>query len=215
MASIPQSTNPDLVDWEGPDDPMNPMNWPLRKKVAITITVALLTILTYETDSQAPFVGSSGTKTRINPRPLGSSIVAPAAFQIMEEFQQPQNDELSAFVVSVYLLGYAFGPMILAPLSELYGRNIVYHICNVLYLLMTIACALAPNLPGFMVCRLLAGTAGSAPLSIGAGSLADIIPSKNRGLAMGAWVLGPVLGPVIAPIGAYLPRIGPLTPGAH
>ncbi|CAI7591056.1 unnamed protein product [Penicillium palitans] len=125
----------------------------------------------------------------------------------MEEFQQPQNDELSAFVVSIYLLGYAFGPMILAPLSELYGRNIVYHICNILYLLMTIACALAPNLPGFMVCRLLAGTAGSAPLSIGAGSLADIIPSKNRGLAMGAWVLGPVLGPVIAPIetaGGYL-----------
>ncbi|KAI2748053.1 hypothetical protein DTO013E5_3887 [Penicillium roqueforti] len=51
---------------------------------------------------------------------------------------------------------------------------------------MTITCALAPNLLGFMVCRLLAGTAGSVPLSIGAGSLADMIPSKNRGLAMGA-----------------------------
>lgn len=76
--------------------------------------------------------------------------------------------------------------MILAPLSELYGRNIIYHVCNVLCLLMTITCALAPNLLGFMVCRLLAGTAGSVPLSIGAGSLADMIPSKNRGLAMGA-----------------------------
>ncbi|CDM28201.1 hypothetical protein DTO013E5_3888 [Penicillium roqueforti] len=89
LASIPQSTNPDVVDWEGLDDPLNPMNWPLRKKVAITITVALLTILTYETASQAPFVGSSETKTKRNPRPLGSSIVAPAASQIMEEFQQP------------------------------------------------------------------------------------------------------------------------------
>lgn len=142
-------------------------------------------------------------------------MVAPAASQIMEEFQQPQNEGLSAFVVSVYLLGYAFGPMILAPLSELYGRIIVYHVCNVLYFLMTIACALAPNLPALIVFRLLAGTAGSAPLSIGAGSLVDIIPQKNRGLAMGAWVLGPVLGPVIAPVGAYLPRIGPLTFGAH
>ena len=93
---------------------------------------------------------------------------------------------MRAFVVSVYVLGCAFGPMILAPLSELYGRNIIYHVCNVLYLLMTITCALAPNLLGFMVCRLLAGTAGSVPLSIGAGSLADMIPSKNRGLAMGA-----------------------------
>ncbi|CRL30149.1 unnamed protein product [Penicillium camemberti] len=50
-ASIPQSTNPDLVDWGGPGDPINPMNWPLRKKVAITITVALLAILTYEAAS--------------------------------------------------------------------------------------------------------------------------------------------------------------------
>ncbi|OQE09449.1 hypothetical protein PENVUL_c006G09303 [Penicillium vulpinum] len=188
VAPTPQPiANPDVVDWEGPDDPMNPMNWSLRKKVAITITVALLTILTYETASQPPFVGT------------------PAASQIVEEFQQPQNEELSAFVVSIYLLGYAFGPMFLAPLSELYGRTIIYHVCNVLYLLLTIACALAPNLPAFMVFRLLAGTAGSAPLSIGAGSLADIIPPKNRGLAMGAWVLGPVLGPVIAPIaGGYL-----------
>lgn len=133
----------------------------------------------------------------------------------MEIFQQPHNEELSAFVVLVYLLGYAFGPMILAPLSELYGRTIIYHVCNVLYFLMTIACALAPSLPAFMLCRLLAGKAGSAPLSIGARSLADIIPLKNRGLAMGVWVLGPVFGPVIAPVGAYLPKIGPLTLGVH
>lgn len=65
MAPTPQSNvNPDVVDWEGPDDPMNPMNWALRKKVVITATVALLTILTYETASQAPFVVSSGTKTK-------------------------------------------------------------------------------------------------------------------------------------------------------
>ncbi|KAA8644048.1 hypothetical protein EYZ11_004481 [Aspergillus tanneri] len=183
VISRAQSTPEDVVDWDGPNDPMNPMNWSLRKKVAATTTVSLLTVLT----------------------PLGSSMVAPAASQIMEEFHQPGNEELSAFVVSVYLLGYALGPLVLAPLSELHGRMIIYHVCNALYLICTVACALAPSLGSLIIFRLLAGTAGSAPLTIGAGSLADMIPAENRGLAMSAWVLGPVLGPVVGPVaGGYL-----------
>lgn len=134
--------------------------------------------------------------------PLGSSMVAPSVSQMMEDFHSNRK-ELAPFVVSVYLLGYAFGPLILAPLSELHGRMIIYNVCNVLYLIFTIACAVAPNLSALIVFRLLAGTAGIAPLTIGAGSLADMIPAENRGLAMSAWVLGPVLGPVIGPLGVY------------
>lgn len=44
----PLLRDPDVVDWEGPDDPMNPMNWPFEKKVAATTTIALITILTYD-----------------------------------------------------------------------------------------------------------------------------------------------------------------------
>jgi MFS family permease len=128
-------------------------------------------------------------------------MVAPSTSQLMNEFHFT-SDVLGAFVVSVYLLGYAIGPLILAPLSELYGRMPVYHVCNTLYLVWTVACALAPNLSAMIVFRLIAGMAGSAPLTIGAGTLADMIPVEKRGLAMGAWMLGPVLGPVIGPIGA-------------
>lgn len=42
-----------------------------------------------------------------------------------------QSRELASFCVSVYVLGFAAGPMIFAPLSELYGRQVVYHCCNV------------------------------------------------------------------------------------
>lgn len=129
-------------------------------------------------------------------------MVAPSISQIIHDFHSNSN-ELATFVVSVYLLGYAFGPLLLAPLSELHGRMIIYNVCNVLYLIFTIACAVAPNLSALIVFRLLAGTVGSAPLTIGAGSLADMIRAENRGLAMSVWVLGPVLGPVIGPIGVY------------
>ncbi|KIA75605.1 cycloheximide resistance protein [Aspergillus ustus] len=172
----------DVVDWDGPNDPENPKNWSSTRKITATITIALISILT----------------------PLGSSMVAPSTSQLMDEFHFT-SDILGAFVVSVYLLGYAIGPLILAPLSELYGRMPIYHVCNILYLVWTVACALAPNLSAMIVFRLIAGMAGSAPLTIGAGSLADMIPAEKRGLAMGAWMLGPVLGPVIGPIaGAYL-----------
>ena len=37
---------------------------------------------------------------------------------------------LGSFCVSVYVLGFAAGPLLFAPLSELYGRQYVYHGCN-------------------------------------------------------------------------------------
>jgi MFS family permease len=46
---------------------------------------------------------------------------APGVPNLMTEFQST-NIELGTFVVSIYVLGFAFGPMVLAPLSELYGR---------------------------------------------------------------------------------------------
>lgn len=118
---------------------------------------------------------------------------------VMEEFDTT-NQTIGSFVTSVYLLGYAFGPLFLAPLSELYGRSIIYNTCNVIFLVFNIACAEAPNMAALIVFRLLAGLAGSCPLTLGAASIADMIALENRGKAMAGWVLGPLVGPVIGPI---------------
>lgn len=55
---------------------------------------------------------------------------APGVPELMVEFGS-RSSELASFCVSVYVLGFAAGPMVFAPLSELYGRTIVYHFCNV------------------------------------------------------------------------------------
>jgi multidrug resistance protein len=129
---------------------------------------------------------------------------APGVPEVMKDFKST-NVELASFVVSVYLLGYAFGPLILAPLSEMYGRMPVYHSCNILFVIFTVACAVATNLNMLIVFRFFEGVAGSSPLTIGAGSLADMITREKRGAAMAAWALGPLLGPVIGPVaGGYL-----------
>ncbi|QPC60404.1 hypothetical protein HYE67_002635 [Fusarium culmorum] len=174
--------DPNIVNWDGPDDPANPQNWSMGKK---TVTVIIVSSVTFVT-------------------PLASSIFAPSIEQVMTEFHST-NSQVASFIVSVYLLGYCFGPLVIAPLSEMYGRLPLYHICNVLFVIFNVACALAPNLGGLIAFRLLAGLAGSCPLTIGAGSLADVISRERRGAAMSSWALGPLFGPVIGPVaGGYL-----------
>lgn len=174
--------DPNIVDWDGPDDPENPLNWTSGKKIIATCSIALVTFLT----------------------PLGSSMFAPGVGQLVKDFNVTST-ELGSFVVSVYLLGYCFGPLLIAPLSELYGRQYIYHVCNILYVIWTIACAFAPEIGSLVVFRFLAGFAGSCPLTIGAGSIADMFVQEKRGGAMAAWALGPLIGPVVGPVaGAYL-----------
>ena len=47
---------------------------------------------------------------------------APGVNQLVRDFEITST-ELASFVVSVYLLGYCFGPLLIAPISELYGRR--------------------------------------------------------------------------------------------
>jgi multidrug resistance protein len=122
----------------------------------------------------------------------------------MQEFQST-NIKLGTIAVSIYVLGFAAGPMVLAPLSEQYGRLPIYHICNVGFLIFNIACAVSSNLSMLIGFRILAGVFSSAPLIIGGGTIADYVTLKRRGTALSAFAIGLLLGPVIGPLaGGYL-----------
>ncbi|CAK7233151.1 hypothetical protein SCUCBS95973_008497 [Sporothrix curviconia] len=174
--------DPNVVWWDGPDDPANPYNWPTWHKALNCSLISALTFIT----------------------PLASSIFAPGVPELMAEFHSDSN-ELAAFVVSVYVLGFAFGPLLIAPLSEIYGRNIVYHVCNVCFIAFVVACALAPSLNCLIVFRFLSGIFGSCPLTNGGGSIADMVSQEHRGAAMAAFSVGPLMGPIIGPVaGGFL-----------
>lgn len=174
--------DPNVVDWDSPTDPAKALNWTNKQKWTNIGIISLITFLT----------------------PLASSMVAPAVPLIMREFHST-NSTIGSFIVSIYILGYAVGPLFLAPLSEVYGRLPVYHTCNFMFVIWTVACALSPNISGLLVFRLLAGIAGSCPITIGGGSIADLIVQEKRGGAMALFALGPLLGPVVGPVaGGYL-----------
>lgn len=146
---------------------------------------------------------------RTQTRPIGSTITAAATLDILAHFESA-NQTLGAFVTTVFLLRYTFGPIVIAPLSEMYGRAYLYKICMVLFVVFNIACACASSLGSLIVFRFLADIMGSCPVTLGTGSIADIVPSEERAGAMGAYILGAVFGPSIGPIaGGYLaPQAG-------
>jgi MFS family permease len=83
----------------------------------------------------------------------------------------------------------------------MYGRLPLYTACNILFVIFSIACAVASSLNQLIAFRFLMGCAGVAPLTIGAGTIADIMPVEKRGRAMAIYAMGPLIGPVIGPVG--------------
>lgn len=122
-------------------------------------------------------------------------MVAPGMEGVAREFKITSNT-VATLAVTIYLLGFALGPLLIASLSELHGRLVVYHTCNIVFLAFVMGCALSQSTAQFMVFRFLSGAAGAAPLTIGGGTIADVIRIEKRGLAAALFGLGPLLGPV-------------------
>jgi len=137
-------------------------------------------------------------------RSLASTIFAPGVPKLMAEFGSTSS-ELASFVVSAYIVPFILGPLLFAPLSELYGRNVVMNSSNVAFLIFTALCGASQNMAMFLVFRVLQGLAGCVPLTLGGGTIADLMPAEKRGRALSGWQLGPLLGPVLGPIiGGYI-----------
>ncbi|KAJ5872372.1 uncharacterized protein N7529_004725 [Penicillium soppii] len=171
-----------IVGWDGQDDPKNPQNFSSGKKWSLLALISAMTLIS----------------------PLASSMFSPAVIFMAADFKVT-NETILSFSVSIYLLGYTFGPLLLAPLSEIYGRRIVLSAANWFFVVWQIGCALSQNIETLIVCRLFAGIGGSGCITLGAGVIADLFPREQRGVATSIWAMGPLIGPVVGPIaGGFL-----------
>lgn len=171
------SMDPELITWEGPDDPQYPRNWSNTRKWVSTTLVSLYTFVS----------------------PVSSSMLSPAMTEISSDFGV-QKQVISSLMVSIFILAWALAPLVVAPLSELYGRKIVLDVSIVFLFFFNLACGLSRTTAQMCVFRFLGGFSGAAPLSIGAGVLGDLFDDRSRGTAMAFYALGPLLGPTVAPI---------------
>ena len=79
--------------------------------------------------------------------------------------------EVATLGLTTYVCGLGLGPMFLSPLSEFYGRRIIY-ICSFgMFVIWMIPCAVAQNIGTMLVVRFIDGLAGSAFLSVAGGTV--------------------------------------------
>jgi multidrug resistance protein len=115
------------------------------------------------------------------------------------------SEEVSLLTITMFVIGFGVGPLVFAPLSELFGRRIIYASTLGLAVIFVIPCAVAPNIGTLLVCRLIDGIAFSAPMTLVGGTLADLWRPEERGVPMAAFSAAPFVGPAIGPlVGGFL-----------
>ncbi|KAN0066331.1 hypothetical protein ACQY0O_000425 [Thecaphora frezii] len=176
--------DPYLVEWL-PNDPENPLTFASLYKWLITVQVAIATLCVS----------------------LSSSAYSGAAVSLAQTFQVKQI--IITLGVSLFVLGFAFGPLIWAPLSEVLGRRNLFIFTNIVFTLWQAVAVASPNIESLLVFRFFAGLFGASPLVNSGGTLADMFSANQRGLAMAIFASAPFLGPALGPItGGFLGESG-------
>lgn len=164
-----------------PHDRRNPMLIPSWKKWMITLLVAFATLAVS----------------------FASSAYSGGAAQIIEEFDVSQ--EVVTLGISLFVLGFAIGPLLWAPLSEMYGRQVLFVGTYAMLTAFNAGVAGARNIESLLILRFFAGAFGSSPLTNAGGVIADMFVADQRGLAMSVFAVAPFLGPTMGPIvGAFV-----------
>ncbi|SMR41517.1 unnamed protein product [Zymoseptoria tritici ST99CH_1E4] len=157
-------------------DPQNAQAWPLWKKsvVVAIFSYATTCVVLYSTSYTAAIPG------------------------MLQEFHVSESTGILG--VTTYLLGMACGSVVLAPLSEMYGRRPIYLIVMALFILFVIPCAVATNMATILVNRFIGAFCAAAMISNAPGTVNDIVDDQHRALAFSIWSIGPMNGPVIGPV---------------
>ncbi|GFZ44596.1 hypothetical protein JCM24511_02320 [Saitozyma sp. JCM 24511] len=187
---IPKGPGAWTVEWMGPDDPENPYNWSTTTKIKTSAFVVIHTVISY-TASSAFASGLQGQ----------GSVTADLGV----------SNTVALLGLSLFVLGYGMGPMVLHPLSDVpsIGRLPVYLVSQILATIFSVPCAIAPNIGTLLVSRYLQGLFSSPPLATGGATLGDMWTPGPLAYALACWGFGAVVGPAIGPIlGGYIYSAG-------
>lgn len=163
-------------DWSGKDDPDNPRNYTLRRRVFSTVAVTCLA-----------FVST-----------FAASIYSPGIAEVSSTYNV--SEEVAILPLSLYNLGLAAGPMIGAPLSETAGRKIVILVTPPIFALFTLGAGLSTNIASLVVCRFFAGVFAAPAVGNASATITDYTAGRYRGISMGFYYSMPQFGAMLGPL---------------
>jgi len=137
-----QNLYPDnIVVFDGKDDPEAPLNWPTKKKIITTMLYGLTT------------AGST----------WASSVYSSATAAVEAEFNV--STEVSTLGLSLFLVGFGIGPLLWAPLSEVYGRRLAVFVPYFVAACFCFGTATAKDIQTLLITRFFLGFFCSAPVT--------------------------------------------------
>ncbi|KAL3480340.1 major facilitator superfamily domain-containing protein [Aspergillus californicus] len=165
-----------MVEFEGPDDTTNPQNWPAKKKFYIFVLVSIATMIVA----------------------LTSSIFSTVIPTLMVTYGISQ--EVGTLGVSLYVLGFATGPLIWAPFSELKGRRIPFLLSMFCFSIFSFATAASKDVQSIFICRFFAGFFGACTLTLAGAVSSDMLSPHVFTISMVGFCITVFSGPLIAPV---------------
>jgi DHA1 family multidrug resistance protein-like MFS transporter len=173
----PDEKDPNLIVWDGPNDPENPQNWSYGRKWLYATVLGFMTFCVT----------------------FASSVFSTATLITAEIFHV--SPLVMTLGTSLFVLGFAFGPIFWGPISELFGRKKPLFLGFFIFCIFQIATAVSGNIQSIMLTRFFGGLFASAPLAIVGGSFVDFFGPVDRGVAAvifaGATFIGPIAGPIM------------------
>lgn len=164
------------VDFEGSSDPLHPHNWPITKKIVFCAVVGL-----------CAFSVSMGSAMF-----SAASPVVEATYHV--------GSTVGALGTSLFVFGFASGPVVWGPASEMFGRKPILVASSFGYICFCFATGTSKDIQAIMICRFFQGFIGAAPLVVAPASMADLFNMRVRGLATTIFIIVLFGGPMFAPI---------------
>jgi DHA1 family multidrug resistance protein-like MFS transporter len=113
--------------------------------------------------------------------------------------------EVGTLGVSLYVLGFATGPLVWAPFSELKGRRIPFLMSIFGFSIFSFATAVSKDLQSIFICRFFAGFFGACTLTLAGAIASDMFSPDIFMISMVCFVLTVFAGPLLAPlIGGFI-----------
>ncbi|KIJ54897.1 hypothetical protein M422DRAFT_153520 [Sphaerobolus stellatus SS14] len=154
----------------------DPREWPRRRKLFTLITIASAALIAT----------------------LGINIYNPAINDIKAELHA--TDQQISLTLSIFILVQGIIPLVWSAISEILGRKPVYLVSIVLYVIGCAVAATAKSIGVLIAMRIMQAIGGSAVLTVGAATLADIYEPRERGTVVGIYYAAPLLGPSLGPL---------------
>ncbi|KAI1438339.1 MFS general substrate transporter [Xylaria sp. CBS 124048] len=157
-------------------------NWPVTKRWTTTVLLSAIAFL----------------------QPLAETALAPIQGQISHDLHIEFEYQWIA-VNSLILIGLGLSSLVLAPLSEVYGRKPVLIGASASFAIWNTACGTVKTLDQLLALRLLSGFGASVGDAVAGGVMSDLWNAEIRGRAYATYMVAPTLGTAVGPIlGAYV-----------